>query len=488
MLLEFVIAVILSQVVLGLFLWYQVRDLYRFPNYFGFPVFGNLYYFYKGLCFKSLHTLYTYQKEISDKVGNGIFFAYIKGRPSVVLSCPYIVEEIAYNPNASEKAHNVYGTVNKLIKGIFMYCPIDSEWKLRRKETNNSLSKTLVDGFYSEIFKNMGRELAKVFKTHQDNVDLIFHCTFASINAVLFTHCGVEKPLPEKRRFFHTWTQILEFISLILSNPLVSLVFSFTYKLFDKFLMKRVDLLINQVGGSLRGKLKNVLKDPSTESKFLPLSVVIALRIKNRKLSGFELNKELYEMLVAGSHTASVILTGCFAYMATLPEIQEKVWREQYEIFGTSDRDPNLEDLRKMTYMDKFIKEILRFFSPGFIAKHTTGEVKAGGVTIPAGIPMYFLLGKLRNDTKFWDDPQVFNPERAFDDKPKFSHAAFGVGIRSCPGMLYAKQELKIVLSIIIRNFKLSSQQKYEDFRYESHLMPEIKNLKPIQVEQRMCN
>lgn len=53
-------------------------------------------------------------------------------------------------------------------------------------------------------------------------------------------------------------------------------------------------------------------------------------------------------------------------------------------------------------------------------------------------------------------------------------------------GMYYARQHMKVIFSTIIRKFKLSSKQKFEDFIYESHLMPEIENLKPIQVEERV--
>ncbi|CAH1394614.1 unnamed protein product [Nezara viridula] len=486
MILEIVIFLILSQLIFGLFLWYQVRDVYRYPNSFGFPVIGTLYDFYKGLSFMSLHNEYHYLKDISDRVGNGLYFAYVKGRRSVILSCPYIIEKISYNQSAAEKDPNTYGTVNPLIKGIFTYCSNDSEYKLRRKEVNNSLTKSLIDGPYANTFKRIGRKLTEDFVKNKDNLDLVYYCTNSALSIIKETHFGVENAEKnEDGRFFKVWIWILHFATLIFSNPLVAILFTFTYKIFDKVLMKKAHMLQAELGKSVKKHVRNTLKDPTAAPKYSTLSVVISLRNKSRNLDKFETKKELYELLLAGSHTAGTVLITSFAFMATLPEIQEKVWKEQYEIFGTSDRDPNIEDLKKMTYLERFIKEILRFFSPAFIGKVTTAEIKVGGVTIPAETVVYFLLGKAHMDPRFWKDPQVFNPDRAFEDQPKYAFAAFGVGVRSCPGMTYARQELKTIISIIIRKCKFFSQQKFEDFKYESHLMQEIVNLKPVRVEER---
>lgn len=43
--------------------------------------------------------------------------------------------------------------------------------------------------------------------------------------------------------------------------------------------------------------------------------------------------------------------------------LQEKVYREQMEIFSGSNRLPTAEDLHKMTYLEQCLKESLRLFS-----------------------------------------------------------------------------------------------------------------------------
>jgi cytochrome P450 len=57
---------------------------------------------------------------------------------------------------------------------------------------------------------------------------------------------------------------------------------------------------------------------------------------------------------------------------------------------------------------------------------------------------------------KYWDDPLTFNPDRFLgktDFDPKF--IPFGHGLRGCPGKVLAELELRAVLAVILKYFRL---------------------------------
>ncbi|XP_043493919.1 cytochrome P450 4V2-like [Polistes fuscatus] len=78
-------------------------------------------------------------------------------------------------------------------------------------------------------------------------------------------------------------------------------------------------------------------------------------------------------MVFAGSDTAANTLSFLFLMLATSPDIQNQVYEELYDLYGSS--DPNevpitMEDTKKMKYLDRVIKETLRLFTAApFIAR-----------------------------------------------------------------------------------------------------------------------
>ena len=55
---------------------------------------------------------------------------------------------------------------------------------------------------------------------------------------------------------------------------------------------------------------------------------------------------------------------------------------------------------------------------------------------IPSGTTIILLPLKTRMDSRFWKNPEVFDPDRFLheDDLPKYANLTFGFGVRSCPG------------------------------------------------------
>jgi cytochrome P450 family 4 len=72
--------------------------------------------------------------------------------------------------------------------------------------------------------------------------------------------------------------------------------------------------------------------------------------------------EEIQTMIMAGSDTTAITLSFATIMLAMHQDIQEKLNKEMCDIFENTDRDPTLDDLTRMDYLERVIKETMRLF------------------------------------------------------------------------------------------------------------------------------
>jgi cytochrome P450 family 4 len=75
-----------------------------------------------------------------------------------------------------------------------------------------------------------------------------------------------------------------------------------------------------------------------------------------------EMMEEIQTMTAAGSDTTAITLSFATIMLAMHQDIQEKLFKEMCDIFENTDRDPTLDDLTRMDYLERVIKETMRLF------------------------------------------------------------------------------------------------------------------------------
>ncbi len=92
-----------------------------------------------------------------------------------------------------------------------------------------------------------------------------------------------------------------------------------------------------------------------------------------------------------------------------------------------------------------FLEEAFRFRPPVHrLARLATRDVELGGVLIPAGSNLRFMVAAANRDPRVFDDPDRFAPRRA-----NGGSAAFGYGVHLCIGAWLARLELRLILTNI---------------------------------------
>jgi cytochrome P450 len=82
-----------------------------------------------------------------------------------------------------------------------------------------------------------------------------------------------------------------------------------------------------------------------------------------------------------------------------------------------------------------------------------------GEYTIPTGSTILMSQYVMHHNSKYYTDPLIFNPDRWTDEfkrnLPRFAYFPFGGGIRGCIGESFAWQEGILLLSTILKYWKM---------------------------------
>ncbi|HET6318394.1 MAG TPA: cytochrome P450, partial [Chloroflexota bacterium] len=118
---------------------------------------------------------------------------------------------------------------------------------------------------------------------------------------------------------------------------------------------------------------------------------------------------------------------------------------------------PTLDDIPRLPLLWGAIKEALRLYPVAMgIFRQTGAPLEVEGERLPAGTQVVILPYALHRSPEYWDQPNVFAPDRWSRREPPhapFAYIPFLVGPRKCMGQPLAELELLLVIATIVRVF-----------------------------------
>ncbi|KMZ73659.1 cinnamic acid 4-hydroxylase [Zostera marina] len=170
---------------------------------------------------------------------------------------------------------------------------------------------------------------------------------------------------------------------------------------------------------------------------------------------------------VAAIETTLWSMEWAVAELVNHPEIQTKLRKEIKDVLGNE--IPLTESsLQKLPYLQAVVKETLRLHSPiPLLVPHMNlEEGKLGGYTIPKESKVIVNSWWLANNPEWWNNPKEFRPERFMEEENEvealatgkgadFRYLPFGVGRRSCPGIILALPLLGLIVGKMVSNFEM---------------------------------
>lgn len=191
-----------------------------------------------------------------------------------------------------------------------------------------------------------------------------------------------------------------------------------------------------------------------------------------------EIKEQVDTIMFEGHDTTAAGSSFFLSMMGIHQDIQQKVVEELHGIFGDSDRPATFQDTLEMKYLERCLMETLRLFPPvPLIARQMKEDLKlaSGDYIVPAGATVAVATFKLHRNEKIYPNPTKFNPDNFLPERQANRHyyafVPFSAGPRSCVGRKYAMLKLKILLSTLLRNYKVYSDLKEDDFKLQADII-----------------
>jgi cytochrome P450 len=159
---------------------------------------------------------------------------------------------------------------------------------------------------------------------------------------------------------------------------------------------------------------------------------------------------------LAGHETSASALAWTLYLAALHPDWQEKVAEEARAL----DAGPDYKVMSQLRISRDVFREALRLYPPvPMMVRETCRAERMRDRTAPAGSQVVLSPWHLHRHTRLWDNPDGFDPARWETENGKAcqrdAYIPFSAGPRACTGAGFAMVEGPLLLSMILRRYRL---------------------------------
>lgn len=399
------------------------------PGNFGLPFIGETISFLRDQDFVNKR---------NEKYGS-VFKTRLFGKPTIVFKGGQATQFILTNENKYFTSSWPRST-RILLGPLSLTIQTGYEHKERRKLLAQAFKPRALSS-YIETMENVTQKYLSSWEKQQYLTwyPQLRNYTF-DIASQLFV--GLENGSETKlRHLFETW-----------SNGLFTIPISLPWTKFGRALNCRNKIL---------NKLDQIIRERQNKSG--PGNDALGILMKaedeeGNKLSVDELKDQILVLLFAGHETLTSGLTSFCLLMAQHPEILQKV-KEEQEQFSTSE-PLTLESLKQMTYLEQVLQEVLRLIPPvGGVFREVVENCEFNGYLIPKGWNILCQINQTHQEEAVYPEPSRYNPERFNPEQPNnpgktYNYIPFGAGMRECLGKEFARLEMKLFATHLVRNYQ----------------------------------
>jgi cytochrome P450 len=178
------------------------------------------------------------------------------------------------------------------------------------------------------------------------------------------------------------------------------------------------------------------------------------------------------------------VITSGFYELSRHPEWATKLRTELQSVLG--DRAyPTRDDFPKLTNTINFMREVMRRYPVAMTVMRRTGAeiVTAQGEIIPKNTEVMILLYALHHHPDFWQQPDVFDPDRWLSATPHlpYTYIPFLEGPRQCIGRHWAELEFVVILNALLQRYEFKVLN--HNLRMTQFLIPRFSENMPCMIK-----
>jgi cytochrome P450 len=168
---------------------------------------------------------------------------------------------------------------------------------------------------------------------------------------------------------------------------------------------------------------------------------------------------DLLTFIIAGHETTAVALSRTLWLLAKDRASQQRTFEEAKAVAGDGPITAAL--VEALSYSRQVIQEAMRLFPPApGIGRQARVATELGGMPVAAGTRVHIPVFALHRNTRLWDNPNAFDPDRFTAEQVKarsrYAYLPFGGGPRICIGAGFATIEAAVILASLVRRFRFA--------------------------------
>ncbi len=377
-----------------------------------------------------------------------------------LLSDPQHINQVLSSKNEDFTIHGgMKMSITRKIFGRGLLTSEGNEWHRQRRLTFPLFSHSLI-AKYTEIMLDETEQMLSRW-TDGEKRDIYEDTVELTIKIVIRVLVGGSGNSPHVKKLAESIATLKDAYFMKNRSQGLGRVIQLPLKSRFRRAVKKIDNLAHKI----------ILERRSSGSKPQDLLSVLmsAQDEEGNPITDEQLLGEIKTFLITGHGGPSILLAWAIYLLGQHPEVEAKLLSEIRDVLGG--RLPEAADLKQLSYTSNVLKETLRLYPPTwFVAREAVRDCEIGNYRISKGTQVLMSQWILHRDSRFWEEPDLFRPERweenAGKKEPKYAYFPFGGGPRFCIGYAYSEMLSVLVLVSVMRNFHFETapDQKIEPY------------------------
>jgi cytochrome P450 len=400
---------------------------------------------------------------------HGTVTTFLMGKWKVAVGDPDLLKKITFDHENFDKL-----TPNEVVPGILtdrlfgtnILFSNHATWKKHRKVVNSAFKKGWNLNIFSECVEELFEKLGESTVKNADIDQLMQRVTVEALGREIMgiKFDGILSPSQNE------FVQNFNFVMRAALSPLCTLFPWFDrpwnplrFEAYEK--LKKINIFFDE----LISDRKEMMRQGENYISKDILSLMIESNMND--LNGLTDEDVRYNTLIfflAGQDTTSFTLSAVLYLLAEHPEIQNKVRQEIIKVLGETEyidgklQVPTNEQLNQLKYLYAVIQETMRLYPALTILTNwvSKNNYDYNGMNLPAGTVIDIYIYAINRNSKYFKNPNTFDPSRYLEGgidttKLESNWFSFSAGDRMCMGQSFTITQQKIVLSNILRRYRV---------------------------------
>lgn len=378
-----------------------------------------------------------------------------------------INEMLRARPTRYRRVRSIEAVTDEMkMKGVFG--AEGDEWKMQRKVVAQALNSAHINRFFPNLQQTTERltERWKTAATDERKVDLCrdlmrytvdvtTHLAFGiDVNTI-----GTDGPVVQQHL-----DKVFPMLHKRINAP-------FPYWRYfqlpaDRELERALSAIEETVNGFILDCRERMREHPElyTEpTNFLEAIIAAQASEAGANFTDEQIYANVITLLLAGEDTTANTIAWACKYFIDSPGLFARARDEVDNVLGSDKVITDPTKLKQLPFLEACINETMRLKPVGPIfALQANEPVELMGYALPAGTAIMGLTRHIAVNPSNFTNPEIFSPDRWLKDHTEAGQVhnseafiPFGSGPRFCPGRNLALVEIKMVLSMLCRNFDL---------------------------------